>query len=217
MVMMQAERQPDTESSKDVLRGQLRWRLAPGSVVSAGPMFERAMNSWQYVATVATAGEPRYIVGEIHQTTVGAQVRADHTFTPELSFQLYAQPFVSAGAYRLFRVLGDPQAKRFAERFVAIPAERLEKHEGRYEADLNADGVPDARFADPSYSTRQLNVNAVLRWEYRPGSAILLAWSHDRDAFGGDGRFRFADDVRRLMRASADDVVMLKASLWLSL
>ena len=33
---------------------------------------------------------------------------------------------------------------------------------------------------DRSFTTRSLRGNAVLRWEYRPGSTIYVVWQQDR-------------------------------------
>jgi hypothetical protein len=33
---------------------------------------------------------------------------------------------------------------------------------------------------DRSFTTRSLRGNAVLRWEYRPGSTLYVVWQQDR-------------------------------------
>ena len=44
------------------------------------------------------------------RTTVGVTARVDYAFTPTLSLQLYAEPFVSAGQYGDFKQVADPGA-----------------------------------------------------------------------------------------------------------
>ena len=34
--------------------------------------------------------------------------------------------------------------------------------------------------SDRSFTTRSLRGNAVLRWEYRPGSTLYVVWQQDR-------------------------------------
>jgi hypothetical protein len=89
------------------------------------------------------------------------------TFTPTLSLQLYAQPFLSAGKYARL-------ARSAIRRAGAEPA-RIELRSRRDLANRRGCAAhrPGAGRApisldDPNF-TVQLNSNAVLRWEYRPG------------------------------------------------
>ncbi|HEX3764475.1 MAG TPA: DUF5916 domain-containing protein, partial [Kofleriaceae bacterium] len=54
----------------------------------------------QYVTQVAdTAGAQHYVLGRIHETDVSLTLRADWTFSPHLTLQAYAQPYIAAGRY----------------------------------------------------------------------------------------------------------------------
>jgi hypothetical protein len=57
----------------------------------------------------------------------------------------------------------------------------------------------------------------VLRWEYRPGSTVFAIWSHGQTSQIDDGRFHFAEDLSGLARASAENLVMVKANYWIGL
>ena len=65
-------------------------------------------------------------------------------------------------------------------------------------------------------SGRQFNSNVVLRWEYRPGSALYLVWAQGRTASGGNGDFDLGGDLRGLFGVHPENVLMLKASYWFS-
>jgi hypothetical protein len=57
---------------------------------------------------------------------------------------------------------------------------------------------------------------AVLRWEWRPGSTLFVAWNQTRDASGVRGvRTPFApgDEAAALWRAPARDVLQVKLSV----
>jgi hypothetical protein len=71
------------------------------------------------------SGERHYLFAPIHQRTLSMTTRLDYTVSPTLSVQLYAQPFVSAGQYDGYRVVTDPQAAAFADRF-QFPGAALE-------------------------------------------------------------------------------------------
>ena len=60
-------------------------------------------------------------------------------------------------------------------------------------------------------------MNLVARWEYRPGSTLFVVWSHGRSAFADTGRFRFNRDFDELLGTDGTNVLLIKASYWLSL
>ena len=55
-------------------------------------------------------GTQRYVFGRIDQKTVSFNTRFNYTMTPNLSLQVYAEPFVSAGDYSNFKELVDGRA-----------------------------------------------------------------------------------------------------------
>ncbi|HVH39205.1 MAG TPA: hypothetical protein VM764_04200, partial [Gemmatimonadaceae bacterium] len=67
----------------------------------------------------------------------------------------------------------------------------------------------------PDVSRRQFNSNAVLRWEYRPGSVIFVVWQQGRShaaPFGGD--FDAGRDLDGLFGQRPDNTLLVKASYW---
>ena len=101
-------------------------------------------------------GATRYLFGALDQRTFGMSIRASQTFSPTLSLQLYAQPFIAAGTFSDFRRVESPRADRFDERFSPVAATRT--------ADGGYTGAGMA-WDNPDFDSRALNVNAVLRWE----------------------------------------------------
>ncbi|MGK7312390.1 MAG: DUF5916 domain-containing protein [Candidatus Longimicrobiales bacterium M2_2A_002] len=186
-----------------------------------GPSFSWRRNVLQYVdeATVGDASE--WLLGTVEQTTVAMTVRLNYTFTPTLSLQLYAQPFISAGDYSAFKVVNDPRADAFDDRVRTLDGDAVASSvvdgDREYSVDLDGDGAMDHTFEDPSFSFKQLRSNLVLRWEYRPGSTVFLVWSQGRTDSTGDGRFRFGDDLADLWGARGTNVLMLKVSYWMGL
>ena len=72
-------------------------------------------------------------------------------------------------------------------------------------------------FRRPDFNFRQFRSNAVLRWEYLPGSALFLVWSQGRDDFIESGAFDWGGDVRDLFGVAPDNVFMIKVNKWFSL
>ncbi|HEX2717168.1 MAG TPA: DUF5916 domain-containing protein, partial [Gemmatimonadaceae bacterium] len=69
-----------------------------------------------------------------------------------------------------------------------------------------------------NFNYKALNTNAVLRWEYRPGSALFVVWQQGREQSDRNfGSFRANRDYRDLFRAHPDNTLLVKASYWFSL
>ena len=173
----------------------VEWKPKSNLFISTGPFANLNHVDAQYVATV---GDPaatetfgnRYVFAELDQTTVGVDLRLNWTFTPDLSLQTYVQPFFSSGDYAQFKSLAAP---------------------GTYAFD------PYAYSSAPSFSVGSLRGNAVLRWEYMPGSALFLVWTQQRDDFESLGEFDLARQSRRVFDAQADNVFLVKLSYHLGL
>jgi hypothetical protein len=201
------------------------WRPSGRLDLRAGPSFNERKSEWQYVAQPRdTGGERHYLFAPIHQRTLSMTTRLNYTVSPTLSIQLYAQPFVSAGRYDGFRVVTDPQAAAFTDRFhtlgpdelTFVPSEQPGGW-GRYDVDRTGDGVVDYSFAQPDFNFRELRSNLVLRWEYRPGSTLFVVWSQGRSSVDPTGAFRPLEDFERLMEAGGRNVVAVKLNYWLDL
>jgi hypothetical protein len=168
----------------------------PSSWLSAslGPSVTWNRDHTQYVGTVRPQNaDPIYLHGRLDQTTVSLNTRLNVTFTPDLTLELFAQPFVSAGEYSEFKQVADPRARRFEDRFVAYTG-----------------AVPD-----PSFNFRSLRGNAVLRWEYRPGSALFLVWQQRRSAVDPHGDFDLGRDFFGALREPGEHVFLAKLTYWL--
>ena len=196
----------------------VRWRPSGRMSLNAGPFWNRRLEDRQWVARVTTgegaASENHYVFGRLDQTTAGMTARLDVAFTPDITLQLYAQPFLASGSYGDFKRVDDPTAERYADRFQALESRPIEEGE-RHAADLDGDGVEED-WRNPDFSTLQFRSNAVLRWEYRPGSALFLVWAQARDQFSQDGNFDLGGASGDLFGQRPDNVFMIKASYWLN-
>ena len=162
---------------------------------------------------VRTYGK-RYVFGEMKQTEISANIRLNWTFTPRLSLQLYLQPLISHGDYEHFKELDRPKSYAFD----VYSASQVVRSNGEYEID--PDGPGPARsfsFDNPDFNYKSLRGNAVLRWEYKPGSTLYLVWTQSRWDDVYEERFSFRRSTEQLLHAKADNIFMLKASYWWSL
>ncbi len=164
-----------------VARVQVRSNLN----LEIGAFVSRRIDDTQYVDEFEdTMGDTRYLLARIRQTTVGATLRANYTFSPHLSLQLYAQPFVSSGRYKAYKEPDQVRSTRYGERFYEFEAgDTMELADGNVNVDLNRDGIVDYQYQPADFSFRELKSTLVVRWEYRPGSTLFAIWSHNRDGF----------------------------------
>jgi hypothetical protein len=202
--------------------------LKPKSNVklSLGPGFSASTSSEQYVRTVAdpTATKfygSRYVFADLAQKTFSMNTRMDVTFTPSLTLQLYAQPFISSGAYSAFKEFNNP---RGLDKTVYGPGGQGSISSSGtgdskvYTIDPDGSG-PAASFTvgNPDFNFRSLRGTAVMRWEYRPGSTLFLVWNQIRSDQVAVGDFDFNRDRQALFRAHPDNVFLVKLNYYIGL
>jgi hypothetical protein len=182
--------------------------------LSIGPSLATRNDPLQYIDAVAdTTGRTHFVFGRIRETSATLTLRVNWTFSPRLTLQVYAQPFIASSSYRELKDIDDPGADRYADRFRLLGDVALV--DGSYQ--VMQDGATWS-FARPDFNFRQLRSTAVVRWEYRPGSTVFAIWSHGRtsDAFA-DGRFQLGPALSDLAGAASENVVMVKANYWIGL
>ena len=76
---------------------------APQWELSISPRYVRQVGTQQYVTTLAGGGAAtfgsRYIFGHIDRSTYSTGIRFNYTFKPDLTLDLYAEPFSASGRY----------------------------------------------------------------------------------------------------------------------
>jgi hypothetical protein len=197
---------------------EVSWRPASRLDLALRPGFRWAANDRQYLTTAPVDGESAYLLGELRQTTASLTFRGNVTFTPALSLQLYAEPFVSSGHYETFKQVTAPRASTYGNRFDVFGPDRVTTSEkGEVLIDVNGDGSVDANLGQPDFTFLSFRSNAVLRWEYRPGSALFVVWQHGRADETNDGRFEPGQNWGRLLDAPATNTFLIKLNYWFSL
>jgi hypothetical protein len=188
--------------------------------ITFGPSLSKDRSTGQFVSSVgdalasSTFGR-RYVFADLSQTTLALDTRIEWTFTPTLSLQVYAQPFVAAGRYARFKEFLTPRKYDFA--VYGEDAGTISRSpEGVYTVDPDGAGPATAfAFGDPNFNVRNLRGNAVLRWEYRPGSAIFVVWQQQRSGFEPTGQFDASHDVGEIFKTVPTNVFLIKATYWL--
>jgi hypothetical protein len=200
------------------LQPSVTWRPASQLQLTASPSITWLRNPWQFVDDPEEEGTAHWVVGDLSQRTISMTARVNYTFTPDLSLQVYAQPFLSGGDFTDFRRVADARSPDESARLASLPVDTpRDARSPRYAADLNGDGGVATPFDDPNFSAREFTASAVLRWEYRPGSTVFVAWSQARAANDPIAPFALGRDVKRLFAERPTNAVLLKVSYWLGL
>ena len=148
----------------------IRLRVAPG--------YARSLDVDQYVTSAAdplaaTTSGRRYVFADLEREELSVDTRLDWTFTPRLSLELFARPFASRGRYVTFKALAQPAAFGFAPD--GQGGATLVRADGRVRLDADGTGAaPEIALAEPDFALRSLRGNAVVRWEFRPGSTVFV-------------------------------------------
>jgi hypothetical protein len=198
-----------------------------------GPSVTRSYTDAQYVTSTSdplatnTFGR-RYVFAPLHQTTMSLETRLNVTFSPTLSLQVYAQPLISSGDYGGLAEFRTPRTHRFATYGEDIGTS-VRQADGNYLIDPDGPGpVSEFTVSDRSFNFRSLLGNAVLRWEWSPGSTLFLVWQQSRadrlrasafDEAGAldIGNFDLGYDTRELFGLRADNIFLVKVNYWLNL
>ncbi len=171
------------------------WRATSSMSLNMGLRYSINKDDSQWVENVdLDNGARRYVFGRINQRTVSINTRFNYTMSPNLSLQVYAEPFVSAGEYSNFKELVDGRAANYGDRY-----------------------RPLAYDGNPNFNIRSFRTTNVLRWEYKSGSALFLVWQQGKSDYEDFGDFRFGRDFRGVFAAPSHNVFLIKFSYWLNM
>ena len=189
--------------------------------LSATPTYLRSRTIAQYLSTVpdatATATfDSRYVFGGLEQTEWSIPLRVNLVLTPRLSLQLYTQALLSTGDFPTIRELAAPRTYDFPVYGEDVGTIARDPELPFYTIDPDGAGAAGSfRIPVPDFNFKSLRVNAVLRWEFRPGSAAYVVWTQRRQDGRNPGNHAFGRDLGDLFAAPADDVFMVKLAWWL--
>lgn len=181
------------------------------------PGFDSTCNFLQYVSTRKTPNRSDVILGRIDRKTVSLTFRTDYALTPELSLQLYCQPYISAGTYGDFKSVVQPLAKNYHDRWHVFMGQEIVLKNGEYHVLIPGTEQKEFIFKNPDFNFKQFRLNFVLRWEYQPGSLLFLVWSNGINERSPHGSLSLGQDLQNLFRTPSDNVFLIKISHWFNL
>lgn len=199
----------------------LAFKPASNVSLSLGPRFSHSESTSQFVTavedpTVEAFFGKRYVFADLEQKRLSMDTRLNWTFTPTMSLELFAQPFIASNDFSGFKEFAAPRA--LEKNVYGVDVGTVEEVDGAFRIDPDAAGPAESfTVNDPDFNFRSLRGNLVYRWEYRPGSTLFLVWTQDRNSVVADGSLDFRRDMRQLFDEDADDVFLIKATYWLGI
>ena len=195
--------------------------VRPSKRVELG--LQPSLNLWaseaEYMWTAVKDGVQHPLFGRVEQAIVTLTTRLSYVFSPTLGVQLYASPYLFSREFSDYSEAAKLRADHFRDRYRTFGEDELQWDEARslFMGHLDDDGRVDFAFRDPSFTYGQFNLNAVLNWEYRPGSTLYVIWTQDRSDHYSSPPAGFGPDMERLFGAPGTNVLLLKLSYWLGL
>jgi len=120
---------------------------------------------------------------------------------------------VSVGAYSEFKELARPRTYEFVRFGRDSGTLQYDQSARRYTV-LPGDGGMPFGFDNPDFNFKSLRLNAIFRWEWKPGSAMYFVWTEQREDSAHPGEFGLRRDLSGVFGAPADDVLLFKIAYW---
>ena len=178
-----ASRSNDGSWSEDWSPG-IKWRPMTSLGIECGPEYFRGHTDSQFWDHSGTLATGSRFT-ELEQTQWSMNLRADYAVTPNVSFQLFVQPLVSTLRFHELKELARARTYEF------VP-------------------VTPGTIAGSTFGS--LRGNAVLRWEYLPGSSAFFVWTQERADADGNGQFDVNYSYKLVAHAPANNVFLIKVA-----
>ncbi|MCH8956107.1 carbohydrate binding family 9 domain-containing protein [candidate division KSB1 bacterium] len=182
--------------------------------LSLEPEYERERTARQYFDEFGNGRDvtfgQRYVFSAIDRSTLSTQIRLNYAITPDLSLELYAEPFAASGKRFDFGELLKPRSKDL--RFYGTDGTTITENGDGFTV---TDGTDTFELENRDFNIRSFRSNFVLRWEWRRGSTLFLVWQQDRSSSEDQGSFVTPGSLFDSLSARGDNFLALKVSYWL--
>ncbi len=189
----------------------MRWKFV------SGINYTYSINPRQYLMTLdrnsAETYAKRYIFGKLRQNELSLSFKLNYSFTPDLTLEFYANPFVSQGKYLSFSELlgrNDLNMKTYGK-FAGTSI--YKDFGGDY---LVKDKSEEFALPNSDFFYKAFTASAVLRWEYKPGCVFFGVWQIHNDDYVNHWQKITSQNAFDAATSPGINSFMLKLSYWLS-
>jgi len=191
-------------------------RPDPRLELSLSPGFARLDASRQFFdvfpgGPASTYGQ-RYVFAGLDRSEVYAQIRVGYGITPDLTLELYGEPFASSVRYHDFGELTGAGERTL--RVYGTDGTSVEELEDG--SRVVTDGTDQFTLFNSDFRLRSFRSNAVLKWDWRRGSTLHLIWQQNRWYWENRGDPLGAGSLFRSLGDAGEHVLVAKVSYWFS-
>jgi hypothetical protein len=167
-------------------------------VVSLSPGFSKSFSELQYVTSLTVNGAEKYIFASIDRKTINTSFRVNLNLSPNLTLQYWGQPFFATGNYNDYKLIVDPMAHNYNDRFSTYSDDQISLYGNTYNIKENGDRINNYSFDKRDFNFQEFLSNMVVRWEFNPGSSVYLVWSQTRSSSDSSGNLDLLNDLGNL-------------------
>ncbi|MBI1796671.1 MAG: carbohydrate binding family 9 domain-containing protein [Candidatus Eisenbacteria bacterium] len=195
----------------------VQWKPSASILCGIGPGFERSHSDAQWVGSVDDPGATqtfgrRYVFAQFDQTTLSANIRCNWSFTPNAGIQVYVQPLISSGNYFAYKQL--VRGRSYAWEPVGSGLPQYDPTTDQI--DLDGAGTSYGPY-NPDFNFTSLRGNAIMRWEYMPGSTLFLVWTQERSQRETLGQFDFGPSLSRMVDKKPNNIFLAKLTYYFNM
>ncbi|MCZ7554983.1 MAG: carbohydrate binding family 9 domain-containing protein [Bacteroidia bacterium] len=207
----------ETDSWNFVIDGSFALRLRGNLELSLVPSFIRQISTRQYIGTfdrgdARTYGK-RYVFSTIDQATLVSRFRVNYAFTPDLTLEVYMEPFASNGRFTAFGEMAEGGERDL--RIYGTDGSSLTLSEDGTSYTVREAGQPVLTLNNPDFKILSFRSNVVLRWEWLRGSTLFLVWQQNRSNYDMDGATIGPRHLLHSIDSPGDNFFAMKISYWL--
>lgn len=162
--------------------------------INPGYIKSKDLDQYQDANDYTGDGMVDYLFSNLNLDLFYTELRADITFSPQISLQTFLRPYYYTADFKEYKTFLEPRTFDFSP----IDAETNEFFDNNFDID-----------------DKTLQGNAILRYEYRPGSTIYLVWQQNRSAFDfGRADFQPFQGTFDTFKGKPVNIFLIKLSYW---
>jgi hypothetical protein len=196
----------------------LNYKVTQALNFSTSARYANQKENLHYIGKFLRHNNSIYLLATLKRRTLSTIFRLDYTITPDLTLQLYANPYISVGKHTDYKRISDESASNFSELYYTFSDEETMLNEQKQEYSIKTNDLRgyDLTFNNRDFTYTQLQSNFVARWEYKPGSVLFFVWTHGRsnqDAYST----HISDGFNQMFNSMAENVFLVKFNYWFSI
>lgn len=183
---------------------------------SLSPRYSYNQENRQYITQIErldgrTYGK-RYIFSEVNRSTWSIQTRLNYSFTPDLSLEMYIEPFVSDGEFKRFGELAE--AKNNVLNYYGTGNTTIALSDNK-ETFIIQDGTERFELDNPDFRVLSFRSNLVIRYEWIAGSTFFLVWQQNRSEYDSYRAQVRPADLMQSIGIPGNHIFAVKISYWI--